>query len=274
MSVQQIRFFEKNKIDFSNPDAVLSVTDATASDNGQSIVDNVRLPNNDTAWLTTGSNDAANTQLDVDLIDETEIDTIILVLHNFDSYTIQYWNGVSYVDFSTAINESGNTKTTNYHYFNEVSTSRLRLIITATQTVDADKVLRQFIVTRGLLTGQLAGWPLIRRPRIETGKRVSKMLSGRITVAESIAAFSCELSVSNWNIDADLSIVEEIYFGRRAVLMSLSGGDDSQFSHKRVGYRDEDVYLVRAVDDYSPEWASGIYKNGIDLKIQLAEAVK
>lgn len=273
MATEQIRFFDKNKMDISNINASITVTDAVATDTGSAIVDNMRKPGNDSAWLTTDSTDAANTTLDFLFADERTISVIAMVLHNLKAYTIQYWNGSSYVDFSTVISETTNVETTNFYYVTEVQTDRVRLVITGAQIVDADKIIRQFIATDHLLTGQLVGWPIIGRPKHETGKRVNKMLSGKVNVVETITSFSFQLSVSNWNIDADINIIEEIYFGRRPVLVSLSGGDDSQFSHQRVGYRKEDIYLMRAIDDYSPEWSSGIYKNGLKLKIRFAEAV-
>ncbi len=79
--------------------------------------------------------------------------------------------------------------------------------------------------------------------------------------------------MSNWNIDADLSLVEQFYFGRKGFLIALSGGDENQFSHLRVGYRKEDLYVMRVVDDYQPEWASFIYNNGIKLKMTLRESI-
>src|SRR4051812_33469430 len=101
---QQICVFKKNLIDLSNTNGVLTVTDATATNNGQTFVDFIRNRNNSSAWLTTGSNDAANTQIDVDLGETRDITDIILVKHNWKAYTIKYsTDGVSYSDFTSAI---------------------------------------------------------------------------------------------------------------------------------------------------------------------------
>ena len=231
----QIKFFKKNKADISNSLVSITVTDATATNNGQDFVDFMRNRNNYSAWLTTGSNDAANTTLVVDMTEERDVDTIILVDHNFDSYTLKYWNGSSYVDFSTAISVSGNTSDTTSHDVTSVSTSRIQLVITGTQVADADKRLAQLIVTEKLVSGQLEGWPIIKAPEHTTNKKISRMLSGKVNVVESLGAFSMDLEVANWNIDADLDIVEEIYFGKRGVLVWLSAGNEAQFSHLRMG---------------------------------------
>ncbi|MCB0421147.1 MAG: hypothetical protein KDD61_09125 [Bdellovibrionales bacterium] len=269
----QVMFFNKNKIDLDNPNASITVTDGTATNTGQSFVDYVRNRNNTSAWLTTGSNDAANTQLDIDMIDERDISDIFLIGHNFKAFTIKYWNGSSYVDFSTAISETTNAVDFNHYSFTEVATSKIRIIITGTQAVDDDKVLKQLIFTNKVLTGQLTGWPEIKNTRHSTNKKISTMLSGKISVVESIGSFECNLSVKNWSSDADLSIVEEIYFGKRAVLVWLSGGDEAQFSSSRIGYRKEDIYLMRAIDDYRPDFVSGLYVSGLKIDLRLKEAI-
>ena len=269
----QVMFFNKNKIDLDNPNASITVTDGTATNTGQSFVDYVRNRNNTSAWLTTGSNDAANTQLDIDMIDERDISDIFLIGHNFKAFTIKYWNGSSYVDFSTAISESNNSETTNNYSFTEVQSSKIRIIITGTQTANADKQLKQLVITNKLLTGQLNGWPEIKNPRFSTNKKISTMLSGKANVVESVGSFEMSLSVKNWNDNSDLNIVEEIYFGKRAVLVWLSGGDVTQFSSERIGYRKEDLFLMRAINDYTPSFVSGLYISGLKIDLKMREAI-
>jgi hypothetical protein len=269
----QIRAFKKNKLDISNTLASITVTDGTATNDGSSFVDFLRNRNNTSAWLTTGSDDAALTQLDFELTDERDLDTLILVCHNFDSYTIQYWDGALYQDFSTPIAVTGNTKETTFHQFDKVETSRLRLIIQGTIVPDADKKMKQFIATENLVTGQLAGWPIIKKPTFDTNKKISKMLSGKVNVTESVGGFGFDLQVRHWSIDSDLNIVEEIYLGKRGVLIWLSAGDEEQFQFKRIGYRNEDIYLMRAVNNYSPEYVSGVYVNGVKITLKLRESI-
>jgi hypothetical protein len=207
------------------------------------------------------------------MTDERDITSIILVGHNFKAYTLKYWNGSAYVDLPTVVSVTGNTDGTTFHEFAKTSTSRIELIITETMVVDADKKMLQTIITENLVTGQLDGWPIISKPRHSTKKKVTEMLSGKVNVVESVGGFSMDIKVSNWNIDADLDIIEEIYLGKRGVLVWVSGGDEAQFSHLRLGYRKKDIYLMRAVNDYSPEWTKGIYVNGLKINMKLREAI-
>ena len=269
----QIRFFNKNKIDLNNNLASITITDAVATNNGQTFVDFMRNRNQVSAWQTTGSTDAALTEILSDMSDEREIDSIIIAGHNFKAFTVKYWDGGAFVDFSTPISETVNTETTNFFSFTKVSTKQIKIIVQGTQVVDDDKKITQLILTDNLGSGQLEGWPIIRSPRHSTNKQISQMLSGKANVVESVGAFGMELDVKNWNIDADMSIIEDIYFGKRGVLVWLSGGDETQFSHLRVGYRKSDIYLMRAVNDYTPTWAAGVYTTGLQIKLKLQEAI-
>jgi len=78
-----VEFFEKNKIDLDNSDASITITDGTATDTGGDFVDQVRNRNNYSGWATTGSNDAANTQIDIDTTDQVTVDTLFLLQNNF-----------------------------------------------------------------------------------------------------------------------------------------------------------------------------------------------
>lgn len=273
---QQIRFFQKNIIDLSQPQATITVTDTVAFNNGQEIVDYVRNRNNTSAWLTTGSNDAANTELLVQFGVGRDVSTIILVRHNWKAFTIQYWDELllSWVDFSTPIAETANTDSTSHFDFDRVETNQIKIIITETQIADDDKELYQLIVTDSIGIGQLEGWPVIKNPVHDTNKRKTKMLSGKIHVVESVGSFQCSLEVSHWKSVNDVSLIEDLYFRREGILLWLCGGDETQFAIASRGYRKEDLYYVRPTNSFEPEFVKGIYSNGQKIKIDLQEAIE
>lgn len=273
---QQIRFLQKNIMDLSYPQATITVTDLVAYNSGQEIVDFVRNRNNSSAWLTTGSNDSANTQLLAQFGVGRDISTIILVKHNWKAFTIQYWDELttSWKDFSTPINETNNTDSTSHFDFNRVETNQIRIVISAVQIVDEDKELYQLIVTDSIGVGQLEGWPQIKNPTHDTNKRKTKMLSGKVHVVESVGSFQCSLEVANWRSVNDLTLVEDIYFRREGILLWLCGGDESQFSVASRGYRKEDLYYVRPTNSFEPEFVKGTYSNGQKIKMDLQEAIE
>lgn len=269
---QQIKWYNKSYADLDNENVVITITDATATDNGQDYVDFMRNRKNTSGWRTTGSNDAANTQIDVDLVDAFDIDRIILVGHNLKAFTIQYWNGASFVDFSTAINETTNSDSTTEFTFNSVSTDQIRIVITGTQTADDDKVIKQLIITSAI--GQFEGWPKVRKPRSSKNKKRTRLLSGKSLITKQVGFFSCELEVENWNNANDLAIVETIYFSLDGVLMWINAGDNAQFARNHIGYRAEDIYLVSPVDEYTPEFYESLYQTGVKIKMTMEEVVR
>ena len=268
----QITFYEKNKIDLDNPNVLMTVADSVATSTGESFISYVRNRKNSSAWITTGSSDAGTTTIDINMGSSFAIDTIMLIGNNWKSYTITYFDGATYSAFPTAISETTNTAENNRHQFASTSCQLIKIIINETQVADADKILKQLIITEEL--GQLDGWPMIKKPTHSTNKRRSKMLSGKTNLVESVGAFSCELSVENWKSDSDLIIIENIYSSFDGVLVQLNGFDEDQFSSKRIGYRNQDCYLMKPSDSYTPEWASGLYTTGLKIKIKLEEVIR
>lgn len=165
----QIIWFEKNKLDQDNESASITVTDLVAENDGAEFVDRMRNRDNRSAWMTTLSTDAANTQLDIDLGEDEFISDIILVKHNFKSYTIQYWNGTTYINFSTVIAPTNDQNSTSHFNFNKIESSKIRIVIFGTQVADDDKELFQLIITDRI--GQLNGWPEISGTEFDTTKK-------------------------------------------------------------------------------------------------------
>ncbi len=260
---QQIRFFYKSRLDISN-----DVVTLTASQ-GNDFVNFIRNRSNRTAWATTGSVDADNTYIEVNFVDLVSIDSILLIKHNFKSYTLQYYNGSTYVDFSTAINVSNNSDATTFHQFTQVFTTKIKLIITGTMVADSDKYLFQMLACDSI--GQLNGWPIIKSPKVSRNRIISKLISGRVNIKEQIETFSCELQIKVTSDDSDLSIIEALYAMNSGFHVWLSGGDDSQFSSRRIGYRKEDIVLMKCQDELEPEWYKGFYTSGQVVKIKLIE---
>lgn len=262
----QIICFEKNRADFSNPDATATASEAA------DIARYVLNRSNSTGWMTSGSADANETTLTVDLGDIRSVTDILFVDHNFKAFeTLWSDDGVAWHDFSPAINELNNAASTSRFVVNEELVRYFRTTIHATQVANADKRLAQFIATK--MIGQFQGWPIIKNPLHSRNKTSVKMLSGKLSVSENVGGFSCELTVSILSNDADLSLFESLFARNEGFLLWLCGGDETQFSSVRLGYRKKDIYLVKCVNDWEPEFADGIYSCGVQVKAKLAEVV-
>ena len=261
---QQPLFFEKNKLDLSKE----SVTVTASQCNDYTAY--MRNRSNNTAWITTGSVDADNTNIVVDFVDSVNITDIILIKHNFKAYTIQYWDGAAYQDFSTAIAETTNSAATTHHNFTQQSTTKIKLIITGTTVADSEKYLYQFIATDRI--GQFSSWAILK-PVISRTRQVSKMLSGKKSIRERAGAYACDLQVKLTSNDSDLTIVENLHDSNNGFLFWACGGDESQFRNERQGYRLEDIYLCKCKNEYKPLWYKGGYQTGMKIDLKLEEVV-
>lgn len=271
-STGQIAFYEKNKIDLENVDIQITVTDAIASNNGQDFVNFMRNRNNYSAFMTTDSTDLANTTLEVFLGDVKAIDSLFLVGHNLKNYHIEYKAGLgSYLDFTDPIQPTDDDNETTYYNFQSVQADTIRIIIYGTQVADADKQIKQLILTEKL--GQFEGFPIVKSPTTATNKRNTKMLSGKARVVETLESFKCSLQVKHWRKEADIELVQDLYFLREGFLLWINSNKPEQFFSEVRGYRKQDIYLVRPTNEFKGEYAGGIYSNGLKQSINLAEVI-
>ena len=267
----QIKFYERNIIDLTNTNVTISVTDSVATNTGSTFADYMRNRKNTSAWITTGSSDAGTTTLIVDMTESRSLEKIIIIGHNFKAYTVKYWNGAAYVDFSTAIAETAYADTDSFHDFTAISTIKIQIIITETQVADEDKYIKQLILIEE--RAQFDAYPDIKNPTHDNGKRVTKMLSGKKNIVSAVGAFNCELAVSTLSNAADLALIEQLFERKVGFLVLLSGELESQFKNVLAGYRNEDIYLMKCSNNYEPEFYKYCYQLGTKVKMKLTEVI-
>lgn len=264
---QQISFYRKNYIDISNSIASIS-EQSSLQENGLSLM---RDRSNNTAWITTGSNDAETLQVIFDFVDARDVDSIILIGHNLDSFQIEYDSSGVWTDFATPINESGVTDTTSYYEVTSVNTTRIRLTITGTQVADDEKRIQQAVFTEKL--GQLEGWPRVRNARLDQNIQTNDVVSGKRSITRNTGGFRFEASVRVWNVAADIALLENLYLSNASFLVWIASGDEEQFSLKRFGYRNQDIFLMRTSDQYTPNFYKGLYRSGFVLAVSFSEVI-
>ena len=163
---QQIRFFQLPISDITNPNVTVTITDTVAEDNGQSIANFMRNRNLTSAWLTTGSNDSANTEVLFNLVDSERVDSVFLVEHNLKSFKLEWFDGVTW---SLIENVTDNELTTTEHKVDADGVKQIRLTIYATIEANDDKRITQFNIVEEI--GQLNGWPEISRVTHDLGQK-------------------------------------------------------------------------------------------------------
>lgn len=266
-----VLFFEKNIADLDNDSASITVTDLVATNSGQDYVNYLRDRTNATGWATTDSDDSALTKIEVDLGDTFPVTDVFLLRNNFKDFHLEYWDGAAYQDLTPIASQTANTEADLRISFDEIETSKFRLTINKTFVVDDDKFLSQFIVTR--LIGQFSRVIEIAELKIARNRRTIKTLSGKAKIQRGVGAVSCVLRDNNVTESDDHEIVEYLTDSIDGFLVWLCGGDTTQFSQQRIGYRRQDLYLMNMVNEYAPTYEKGFFKHGIPINLQLVEVI-
>ena len=159
-----------------------------------------------TFWRSVGSSDSVTETLILTFPSTTTIDRIFLVDHNWKSFTVKYDSGGVFVDFTSVvgldgalgggISETTFADNTAYYEFDSVSTTRLEITATLTQTADEDKYLNQLMATEE--EGTMVGFPEIKGFTWSRNSRVKKMLSGRSLVQKSEESIKFSLDFKNY----------------------------------------------------------------------------
>ena len=200
----QILFVRKNHIDLDRPNPVITITDNVASNTGQDSVIFLRNRNNISGWLTSNSDDSANTEILIELFDFLNVDFIQMIKHNFKNYLIEWRD--NFAVWNNYVSISANTLETSIHEKDTpVVTNAIRITINNTIEADVDKVMRQLIISEK--HGRFEAWPVIKKPVHSQDKKKNKMLSGKLRIVTTRGAYSSslELKLSTNNNDLNFA---------------------------------------------------------------------
>lgn len=270
-----MKFYERSVVDLSLKTLVtITVTDATATDAGNDSVDYLRDRSNDSGWGTVGSNDAALTQMDIDFGDLQIFTHLFFFLHNWKSYTVQYWNGSTYVDFSTPIAPTTNTEPDSIHEFQAVECSKIRIIINGTMVADEDKFCAQILVCRKIGEFQTIK-PWFKDFRLGKNKKVLTVLSGKAIVTRNVGAARASIDKGNVVSDVDLDLIQLLHDYVGGFLVHPGGGSTAEFRNLYAprGWRKRDIYLMDIASELPAGWDEGRFARGINHSIELVETV-
>lgn len=269
---EQIKILNLPTSDISNPNFEINIYDAVASDTGQAIVDYMRNRNLTSAWATTGSSDIGMTRIECVSGDAFNVTDIMLVGHNFKAFAIEYFDGMVWIllQFYTH-----NADDFTHLSIDSIETTGIRIIVYETMTANEDKIMVRLVITNKIESGQFVSWPIIDKPTQQIIRKESKMLSGKSFISESAGAFSVKLKwdggINNQN---DIDIIERMFLYRRPFMIWLSGGDETQFRFTMIGYRRQDLYIMKCKKDYTNGYYKGMYGKIVPQTIELIEVVE
>jgi hypothetical protein len=232
----------------------------------------------DTFWRTVGSNDSTTETLTI-TFDSLSLTRILLLDTNFKAFTIKYWSGGAYVHFANVLTIGGVSKTnitetalaenSTYYEFDSVTTTKLQIEITTTQTTNAEKYLSQFVSSTEI--GTFVGHPIVSSITLDRNSRAKKTLSGRYSVQKSIQTQTVDIKFQNYpsgdiyNVDIDLAL--SLFESEDPFLIYLCGGryESKHFKKAIPGFRLKDVIQVQVLKAYKINYLKNIYINPINL---------
>ena len=264
-----IKFFKKNEM--TNGSA-----SATSGDSSSKFILDLDV---DTYWTSVGSSDAETEIITINFGSTKSINRILLLDHNFKSFTVKYLSGSSYVAFAnvvgiggtslSGISETTFSKDSSYYEFDAVSTSAIQISIATTQTTNAEKYLGQSIATTEL--GTFVGYPEVTKIDLTRNNRFKKTLSGRYSVQKSQQTIGYSVRFKNYptndvyNVDIDLAIT--LFESEDPFLVYPCGGryESQHFNFQLPGFRLRDCILSQVKKGYKLKYVKNIYNNPVDV---------
>lgn len=272
-----IKFLDKNR-------ALLKDGGSASVTSGDVVSDFMIDSNPITYWNSVGSTDLTTENL-IFSFNSRSISRILLVDHNFKQFTIQYWNGSAYVNFSSvyamtgavqsSISETVNTNTTNYYEFTPVTTALIKVAVLKTQSANDEKYLNQFIATTEL--GTLSGYPDVDKMTLSNNFIENKMLSGKSNIVTGYSAFSCLLNFARYpaSLSSDLDLIFTLFDRQDPFLLWLCGGrsGSTYFKYQTRGFRTRDVFQCKVNKDLPVGYYKNLYTSSLEMKLSIIEHV-
>lgn len=263
-----IKFFKKNQ----GADATVS---ATSGDGAAKFIIDLDV---DSYWTSVGSSDAETETLTIQFDGSKTLDRILLLDHNFKSFTVKYYDGSSYVAFSNVVGINGSlsgiTETafaqdSSYYEFDSVTTLSIQIAVTTTQTTNAEKYLSQAIATSEY--GTFVGYPEVSSVDLTRNTRLKKTLSGRFSVQKSQQTLGFNIRFRNYpsttvyNVDIDLALT--LFETEDPFLIYPCGGryTSQYFNYQIPGFRLKDCILSQIKKNYKLKYVKNIYTNPLDV---------
>lgn len=276
----QIKFFDKSRCLYADGSS------ATASSGNASA--NFALDRNtNTYWRSVSSNDTVTETFQITFASNQTLSRILLLDHNWKQFTVKYDLSGVWTDFASVvgldgalgggISETAFADDSAYYEFTPVTTGKILITVTKTQTANQDKYLNQAIVTTEL--GTLVGYPNVKDVTYQAFPRIQKVLSGKDIVQKSEQGFQCKLDFSNYPPDSngspDFDLMASLFDRDDNFMIWLCGGrrGSTYFKYALRGFRLRDCPTVQMVTPLSVNYTENVYINPLNLSCEFHEAI-
>jgi len=193
------------------------------------------------------------------------IDTIFLQNHNIKSGNIEYWDGSSWVNFSTPATWSNNSSVNSLFTFSPVSTKKIKITMNTTMVANQQKYVGELYVLESIGTPSTQpsefNISIIEKGEVQktsTGgsRKVINGIKHRIKVSFSDASPS------------DIDLFLELFKLNDCFLFWPSGG---LYDGEDYGLRIIDIYEMVMGLEFDPELKANMLKIGQKITMDLYE---
>lgn len=220
----------------------------------------------DSQWISSGANsDATQISIEIHFMEagaaiSRTIDTIILVNHNLADLSVDYWDGSTWQNIDS---DSGLTDDFYKFTFNSLSTERIRVTGSATQTANQEKQIGEIMA----MAVQLSLGSDLYRYRVKMRQKANEFELGDGSVHRTVVKHSPNRS---HKYEASL----ELRYITTAVLDTLrqikETGIPFVFQPESVSQPDE-LYFVHWSNPLTWEYVTTYKGAGVSLQIELKE---
>jgi len=257
-----------------------TITASTGTDAAERCLDRNPI----TYWRSVGSLDVTTETLEIIFNGSQTFDRLFLLDHNWKEYNVQYWNGAAYTHFANVtgiggsqanVSETVYARDTSYYEFDEVTSTKIRIQVTKTHVVDAQKYVSQVVVCSEL--GTLGGHPEIKDTQLSRNLRTEKMLSGRMLTMKSDEFFTVSLDFKDYpaSLGDDVDLMFSLHDSEETFQIWICGGREGTpyFKKQMRGYRLRDLVTVQMIDDLKPIYSKNVFNNQVNFSAKFQESV-
>ncbi len=211
------------------------------------------------------------------------LNRIFMLGINFKDFTVEYWNGSAWVNFTNVITQLSSTPVTGIDYasfatdflyaeFDSISTTSVRWRCLTTQTVNANKQINKFIATFEL--GTLLGFPTIDLSH-SNNANVQQSQSGYASINKRFKIANLNLGFNAYPVQADIDLLLTLFERSDPFLVWLCGGNfgTTYFRFSQLGYRLKDLYLMDCIGDLGANYYANIFVNAPVTAMSFTEAI-
>lgn len=252
-----VKFYDKNRI---NSGGTFSFTSALAA-NASFMYDN----DSKTKLMSSGSDDATPEVWTITFDRATAFNRIFIQGHNIKSGKIEYYNGSTYVDFSTPIAWSGNTVTSNLFEFNSVNCTAIKITMDTTMIANSQKSVMGVKVFSQL--GEVSNNPKEAKTDMPDAAKELKTSNGGVVFVYFGEKYKIKLSFDRASV-ADMALFRDLKERGEPFFVYLCGGIAT---YVEEGWRPGDMPYVVFTSELSSALNKNLHDVGVKIDITMSE---